>query len=151
MEENYEDIDMKILKDIIKSTLISILVSTFIFVIVGLIFDQVGGGTFALDNYRFTKMVAACVVTGLGFGVPTFLYNMENIPMPLASVIHLGVGFTVYFFAASRVGWIPKQAGTVASVCTIVGVIVVGLIIWACFLKYNKNLSDRMNKALEAK
>ncbi|MCR5226933.1 MAG: DUF3021 domain-containing protein [Eubacterium sp.] len=140
-----------IVKDIVKSTVISILMSTFIFVIVGVIFDQIGKGTFTTSNYGFTKMVLACVFTGLGFGVPTFLYSMENIPMFLSSIIHLGIGFTVYFFVASQVGWIPKQAGTVASVCTIVGVIVVGLIIWGCFLKYNKNLADRMNKALEQK
>ena len=142
---------MKIMKDIIKSTIISILVSTFIFVIVGLVFDQIGNGTFALSDYRFTKMVLACIVTGLGFGVPTFLYNMDNIPMPLASVIHLGIGFTVYFIAASRVGWIPKEAGTIASVCTIAGIIVVGMVIWIGFLKYNRNLAEKMNKALESK
>ena len=142
---------MKILKDIIKSTVISILTSTFIFVIVGLVFDQVGKGTFSLTDYKFTKMVIACIITGLGFGVPTFLYNLDNIPMPLASVIHLGIGFTIYFIAASRVGWIPREAGTIASVSTIAGVIVVGMIIWICFLKYNKDLADKMNKALDNK
>ena len=142
---------MKILKDIIKSTVISILASTFIFVIVGLVFDQVGKGTFSLTEYKFTKMVIACIITGLGFGVPTFLYNMENIPVPLASVIHLGIGFTIYFVAASRVGWIPREAGVVASVSTIAGVIVVGMIIWICFLKYNKELAEKMNKALDNK
>ena len=140
-----------LLLDIIKSTVISILMSTFIFVIVGMIFDQIGGGTFTMSNYGFTKMVLACVVTGLGFGVPTFLYSMDNVPTPLASVIHLGVGFTIYFIAASRVGWIPKQAGTVASLCTIIGVIVVGMAIWAGFLKYNKNLAEKMNKVLESR
>ena len=146
-----ENDDMKILKDIIKSTVISILASTFIFVIVGLVFDQVGKGTFSLTDYKFTKMVIACIITGLGFGVPTFLYNLDNIPMPLASVIHLGIGFTIYFIAASRVGWIPREAGTIASVSTIAGVIVVGMIIWICFLKYNKDLADKMNKALDNK
>jgi hypothetical protein len=146
-----ENDDMKILKDIIKSTVISILTSTFIFVIVGLVFDQVGKGTFSLTDYKFTKMVIACIITGLGFGVPTFLYNLDNIPMPLASVIHLGIGFTIYFIAASRVGWIPREAGTIASVSTIAGVIVVGMIIWICFLKYNKDLADKMNKALDNK
>ena len=142
---------MKVFKDILKSTLISIVASMCIFVIVGLVFDQVGKGTFALNDYMFTKMVIACVITGLGFGVPTFLYSMENIPMAFASIIHLGIGFAIYFLVASQVGWIPKQAGTVACVATVAGVIVVGLIIWACFLKYNKNLAERMNKALEQK
>ena len=105
----------------------------------------------AKDITEFTKMVVACIITGLGFGVPTFLYSKDNVPMFLASIIHLGIGFTVYFIAAANVGWIPTSAGITASVVTIVGVIVIGIIIWLCFLKYNKNLADKMNKAISEK
>ena len=142
---------MKIIKDVFKSALISIMMSMCIFVIVGLVFDQMGNGVFRMENYQFSKMVLACVITGLGFGVPTFLYSMDGIPMFLASVIHLGVGFTIYFLVAAKVGWIPTSAGRIASFVTIVGVIVIGLIIWICFMKYNKNLAERMNKALSEK
>ena len=139
---------MKIVKDILKSAAISILISLCIFVIVGMVFDQKGNGTFKLENYQFTKMVLACVVTGLGFGVPTFLYSLDNIPMFLASIIHLGIGFTLYFIVAANVGWIPTSAGITASIITVVGMIFIGMIIWVCFMKYNKNLADKMNKAL---
>ncbi len=139
---------MKIVKDILKSAAISILISLCIFVIVGMVFDQKGNGTFKLENYQFTKMVLACVVTGLGFGVPTFLYSLDNIPMFLASIIHLGIGFTIYFIVAANVGWIPTSAGITASIITVVGMIFIGMIIWVCFMKYNKNLADKMNKAL---
>ncbi len=142
---------MKVIKDIIKSAVISILVSMCIFVLIGMIFDIKGKGTFVLENYQFTKMVVACIITGLGFGVPTFLYSKDNVPMFLASIIHLGIGFTVYFIVAANVGWIPTSAGITASVVTIVGVIVIGIIIWLCFLKYNKNLADKMNKAISEK
>lgn len=141
--------NMKVLKDVFKSALISIMMSMCIFVIVGLVFDQVGNGVFKLENYQFSKMVLACVITGLGFGVPTFLYSMDGIPLFFASIIHLGVGFTLYFLAAAKVGWIPTSAGLTASLVTIVGVIVIGLIIWGCFMKYNKNLAERMNKAID--
>ena len=83
---------MKIIKDVIKSALISIMMSMCIFVIVGVVFDQIGNGVFKMENYQFSKMVLACVITGLGFGVPTFLYSVERIPMFLASIIHLGIG-----------------------------------------------------------
>ena len=142
---------MKIFKDILKSAGISILLSLCIFVIVGMIFDLHGKGTFVMENYQFTKMVFACIITGLGFGVPTFLYTMDNIPMFLASIIHLGIGFTIYFIVAANVGWIPTSVGFTASIVTVIGVIIVGLIIWACFLKYNKNLADKMNKAIAEK
>ena len=149
MIDNWTRFDnMKIIKDVIKSALISIMMSMCIFVIVGLVFDQIGNGNFNLDNYRFSKMVLACVITGLGFGVPTFLYSMDGIPKFLASIIHLGIGFTIYFLVASIVGWIPTSAGLSACLITIIGMIIVGIIIWVCFMKYNKNLADRMNDAL---
>ena len=150
MLDNWIGVDnMKIIKDVLKSALISIMMSMCIFVIVGVVFDQIGNGVFKMENYQFSKMVLACVITGLGFGVPTFLYSVERIPMFLASIIHLGIGFTVYFLVAATVGWIPTSAGFTASLITIVGVIIVGVVIWICFMKYNKNLASRMNNALD--
>ena len=98
---------MNKLKDILKSSLISMMMSFTIFVIVGMIFDLTGGGTFHMENHGFTKMAFACMITGLGFGVPSVLYSMEQLPMPLATVLHLGTGFAIYFIAATYVGWIP--------------------------------------------
>lgn len=142
---------MKILKDMMKAAAISIMMSMTLFAIVGVVFDLLGKGVFALDNYGFTKMVIACVATGLGFGVPSVLYHLENMPVAFAAVIHLGIGLAVYFFAAAKVGWIPVQAGTVACVCTIVGMLAITFLIWICFMKYYKDLAKRMNRELRAK
>lgn len=140
---------MKVLKEVLKSIFVSVALSFIIFVIVGIVFDILNGGTFTLKGYGFTKMAFACVLTGLGFGVPTLLYNSERISWPLASVIHLGIGFTIYFVAASFVGWIPVERGVTACIITIAGVIVIGVVIWLCFMRYYRNLADKMNQALE--
>ena len=91
---------MKNFKVVMKRAFISIAMSFIIFIVIGIIFDMKDGGNFTLTDYGFTKMALACVVTGLGFGVPTILYNSERISQTLASVIHLGIGFTIYFAAA---------------------------------------------------
>ncbi|MBR6477017.1 MAG: DUF3021 domain-containing protein [Lachnospiraceae bacterium] len=142
---------MKMLKEMVRSAAISVMMSMTIFGIVGVVFDQVGKGSFSLDNYGFTKMMIACLVTGLAFGVPSVLYHVENVPVAVAAVIHLGIGLAVYFFAAAKVGWIPTSAGTVACVCTIVGMILVTLLIWVCFMAYYKSLAERMNRELQAR
>ena len=139
---------MKTFKVVAKRALVSIAMSLFIFIAIGMYFDIKESGTFTLTDYGFTKMVLACIVSGLGFGVPTILYNSEKISPALASVIHLGIGFAIYFAAASFVGWIPVERGLKACVITVVGVVVIGLIIWICFMKYNKDLAAKMNKAL---
>lgn len=74
----------------------------------------------------------------------------ENIKEPYA-VIHMGIGLAVYFFAALKVGWIPVEAGTTACVCTVIGVIVITVLIWLGFMKYNKNLAEKMNQAIRDK
>ena len=142
---------MKLFKEIIKRVFISIAMSFIIFIAIGIIFDIKDGGNFTLTDYGFTKMTLACVVSGLGFGVPTLLYNSDRISPTIASVLHLGIGFTIYFAAASSVGWITAERGIKACVITVVSVIVIGLIIWVCFMKYNKNLAEKMNKALGEK
>ena len=140
---------MKTFKEVMKRAFISIAMSFIIFIVIGIIFDIKDGGNFTLTDYGFTKMVLACIVTGLGFGVPTLLYNSERRSQTLAAVIHLGIGFTIYFAAASFVGWIPVERGIKACVITVVSVVLIGLIIWLCFMKYNRDLADKMNKALK--
>ena len=142
---------MKMFKEIMKRVFISIAMSFVIFIVIGIMFDIKDGGNFTLTDYGFTKMALACVVTGLGFGVPTLLYNSDRISPTLASLVHLGIGFAIYFAAASFVGWIPVERGITACVITVVSVIVIGLIIWICFMKYNKNLAEKMNKAIGEK
>ncbi|MCR5249858.1 MAG: DUF3021 domain-containing protein [Lachnospiraceae bacterium] len=140
---------MKTGKEIFRTVVISIMMSMGIFVIVGVVFDVINHGEFSMSGYAFTKMALACVATGLGFGVPTFLYKAERMPMPLAAVIHLGIGLAVYFFAASKVGWIPVQAGTLACVISVAGMVLISILIWLGFMKYNRDMAARINEALE--
>ena len=78
-------------KDLVKSTAISIGMAMTIFCLVGVVFDVGYKGNFSLDDYRFTKMVAGCVLVGLGFGVPTIVYRKDNLPMPIRVIIHMGI------------------------------------------------------------
>ena len=142
---------MKMGKEMLRSTVISIMMSATIFVIIGMVFDVIGKGSFSMEDYGFTKMVLACVATGIGFGVPSVLYHVEKLPMPLAAVLHLGIGLTIYFFAAFQVGWIPVAAGKVACICSVAGMVALTVIIWLGFMKYYKDLAEKMNQALREK
>ena len=97
-------------KDLIKSSVISIGMAMTIFCLVGVVFDVCYKGNFSLDDYRFTKMVAGCVLVGLGFGVPTIVYRKDNLPMPIRVIIHMGIGCVVYTIIAYAVGWIGGSA-----------------------------------------
>ena len=87
-------------KDLLKSTAISIGMAMTIFCLAGVVFDIGYKGNFSLDNYRSTKMVVGCVLVGLGFGLPTIVYRKDSIPMPIKVIVHMGIGCVVYTVVA---------------------------------------------------
>lgn len=139
-----------IVKDIIKSTVISIGMAMAIFCLVGIVFDVGNRGTFSLDNYRFTKMVVGCVLIGLGFGVPTVVYNKDNLPMPIRVLIHMGIGCVVYTIVAYAVGWIGGSATILQGIIIACIQLGVAFIIWFCFMRYYRKEARKMNERIQA-
>ena len=133
------------MKKIMKSTVISIGISTFIFCMIGIVFDMIYHGNFTMEGYSFTKMVSACILIGMGFGLPTVVYDKEAIPMPLQCVIHMGIGCVVYTIAAFWAGWIPADRGIGFCVLLVVAQLAVAFLIWFCFLKYYQRQAQNMN------
>ena len=91
-----------VIKDLLKSTVISIAMALTIFCLIGMAFDIAYGGTFSLENYCYTKMALGSILVGLGFGVPTVVYNIEKIPQPIKVIIHMGIGCVIYTVVALR-------------------------------------------------
>ena len=137
-------------KDLIRSTVISIGMALTIFCLVGIVFDIGYGGNFSLENYRFTKMVVGSLLVGLGFGVPTIVYNKESLPMPIRVIIHMGTGCVVYTLVAYAVGWYGCSA-TVIQGMIIAGIqLLVAFVIWFCFMRYYRREAKKMNEKLQA-
>ena len=126
-----------IIKDLLKSVVISIGMALVIFSLVCVVFDICNKGSFSLENYRLTKMVAASVIVGLGFGVPTVVYNSERLPMPVK--------------VAFAVGWFGGSA-TLAQGLIIAGIqLAVAFVIWFCFMRYYRKEAKRMNEKIQSK
>lgn len=137
------------IKDLLKSTVISIGMSMAIFCLVGVMFDICYKGNFSLDNYRFTKMVVGCVLVGLGFGVPTIIYRKDNLPMPIRVIIHMGIGCVVYTVVAYAVGWIGGSA-TIGQEITIAAIqLGVAFVIWFLFMRYYRVEAKKMNDKIQ--
>ena len=139
-----------IIKDLIKSTIISIGMALTIFCLVGIMFDVSYGGNFSLEGYQFTKMVIGSAIVGLGFGVPTIVYNSDKIPQPIKVVIHMGIGLVIYTLVAFAVGWFGGST-SLAQGLIIAGIqLVVAFIIWFCFMRYYKKEAKKMNDKIQA-
>ena len=137
-------------KDILKSTVISIGMALAIFSLVGIVFDVGYGGNFCLDHYRFTKMIIGCIILGIGFGVPTVVYSSERLPMPIKVLIHMGIGLTVYTIVAYAVGWIGGAASLGQGLVIAAIQIAVAFIIWFGFMRHYRAEVRKMNEVIQA-
>ena len=137
-------------KELFKSIVISIGMALAIFCIVGIFFDVSSGGKFSLENYSFTKMVLGSMIVGLGFGVPTIVYNKDSLPMPIRVIIHMGTGCVIYTVVAYSVGWIGGSATVLQGILIALVQPAVAFIIWFCFMCFYRKEAKKMNEKLQA-
>ena len=138
------------MKDLLKSVVISIGMALAIFSIVGIIFDIMGGGVYTLEGYRYTKMVIASVIVGLGFGVPTMVYRSDKLPLPVKVLVHMGIGCIVYTIVAFSVGWIGGSTSVLQGILIACIQLAVAFVIWFCFMRYYRKEADEMNKKISS-
>lgn len=138
------------LKDLVKSTAISIGMAMTIFCLIGIVYDIGNKGSFSLMDYGFTKMVIGCVLVGLGFGVPTVVYRKDNLPMPVRVVIHMGIGCVIYTIVAYAVGWIGGSATFIQGIIIAVIQLAVAFVIWFIFMRYYNAEAKKMNDKIQA-
>ena len=124
-------------KDLVKSTAISIGMAMTIFCLVGVVFDVGYKGNFSLDDYRFTKMVIGC-------------YRKDNLPMPIRVIIHMGIGCVVYTVVAYTVGWIGGSATIGQGIIIAAIQLAIAFLIWFLFMRYYRAEAKRMNDKIQA-
>ncbi len=137
------------MKDLLRSIVISIGMALTIFCVIGVIFDFIYSGNFVMESYHFSKMVLGCIIVGLGFGIPTVVYENDKIAMPMQCLMHMGIGCIVYTLVAFAVGWIPVEKGFGICLCVIAGQLAFAFLIWICFLRYYKKMAYKMNKKIK--
>lgn len=137
------------MKEIFKSSIIGIGMSMAIFCIIGITFDVRFGGQFSMENYQFTKMVIGCVLVGLGFGIPSVVYNKESLPMPIKFLIHMGIGCVVYTITAYNVGWIGNTSSILQNIVIVLVQLAVAFIIWLFFMMFYRREAQKMNEKLQ--
>ena len=136
-------------KDLVRSTVISIGMALAIFCCVGVFFDIINGGTFTLTDHRFTKMVIGSALVGIGFGVPSMVYNSEKLPMPVKVLIHMGIGCTIYTLVAYSVGWFGGSATITQGLVIAAIQLLVAFIIWFCFMRFYRKEAKQMNEKIQ--
>ncbi len=134
------------LKNLLKSVVISIGLSLTIFNLVCIAFDVSYSGNFSLEGYRMTKMIIGCLFIGLGYGVPSIVYENDSLPMPIKVLIHMGIGCIVNTLVAFAVGWINGPKSLVRGISI---QLTVAFIIWFCFMRFYRSEAKKMNDKIQ--
>ncbi|MBS7262706.1 MAG: DUF3021 domain-containing protein [Eubacteriales bacterium] len=136
------------MKGILKGSLRGVGMALFMFCAVCIVFDIVGGGNFARENYDMTKMIVGALICGIAWGAPSVVYTKENLPRPMQILIHMGIGCVVYTAVAFAVGWIPAALSPGKKILIVACQIALAFAIWFGFHLHYKKEAKRMNEKI---
>lgn len=120
-----------------------------VLVFVNLVGIAIKGEVFLqISAQEYMKQVICSIITGIGFTLPSLVYNNENVARGIQVVIHMGIGLTVYFLVSFYAGWIPVQYGISGIISTVVIALITSFAIWFCFYLYHKEEAKKINKKL---
>ena len=138
------------IKKIIGRTLSGISYGCFWMVGYGIIFNLMPDKAhFESLMSNFTIQAIGSMLVGIGFVLPTLIYDSENLSLFVKTLIHLGIGVPFFFVVGFFLGWLPKDLGIGNIFFMILGCIVVSFVIWFGFYLYYKNESKLINKRLK--
>lgn len=139
------------MKKILWTSLQGIGIACTIFTIFGIIFDLTGTDGLSFGTGQFTREAIGAILVGIGFSVPSEIYNSEKLPFFLKFIFHMGIGCTVYIITAFQVGWIPVEFGWKNCLFFIIGELLIAFIIWLGFASHYKKLAKNMNQRIQEK
>lgn len=94
--------------------------------------------------------IIVSAIVGITFNVGSLVYD-SKLPRILQTLIHMGVGMTVFFIGAYFAKWIPMEAGLPAVLGFIIFAFVVSFAIWGGFLIYYHLEAKSIYKQLKNK
>ena len=118
------------LKDIIESLALGAFVGCFILCLVEI-------------------MISLIVVAGFGFSLPSFIYEREDIPLPIQVLFQMGIGMAVLFAIAIYLGWMTITMGIGPILEWVVIAFIFGAIFWIGFYLYYSYEAKEINKKLK--
>lgn len=137
---------MKLIKLIIKGICWGCTISIFILMTGA---ATVGDSFLDMGADYFIRQSIASMIVGIGFSVPTLIYDKESLSRKIQTLIHMGIGFLVFFPIAYCLGWIPVVFGWGAALLSVVIALVISFAIWYGYYLYYKREAKKLNQKLE--
>ena len=139
------------IKKIVCNTICGICLGCTVFTLLGIILAFIDNKYLMMTSSEFIINAICSIVSGVGFYLPSIVYENDKISRGLQVLVHMGVGLTVYLVCSFYAGWIPVERGILVTITSIIIMITISFIIWFGFYIYNKNEAKKINAKLQEK
>jgi hypothetical protein len=141
---------LKKIKEIISNLFIGLAGGCLILTLISIFAFSLGYEGYISDFMaNYVKYSFVAMVIGVGFSLPSIVYEREDLSMPLKVLIHMGTGMTVYFLAVLYAGWIPASLGIGALIISLLIGISIAVVIWFGFYLYYREEALKINKQIK--
>ena len=138
------------MKKLLNAAWSGIALSAAVFVVTSMLIGfRYGEAQFASGS-GMARMCVAVLVIGLGFGVPSLIYETE-LPTGLKVLIHMGTGTIVMLAVSIWVGWIDFSRGWLPCLLFAAFQIAVAFVLWLLTCVRIKKDAKQMNERIEEK
>ncbi len=138
------------LKDIIESLALGAFVGCFILCLVEIMISLIAGPeNISFSGTDIINGVLGSIVAGFGFSLPSFIYEREDIPLPIQVLFQMGIGMVVLFAIAIYLGWMTITMGIGPILEWVVIAFIFGAIFWIGFYFYYSYEAKEINKKLK--
>lgn len=138
------------MKEYIKLIIQGMAIGSLILIILSIIGIYFGGNQFStlLINNFITYAIAAMII-GIGFSLPSLIYENNKISSLSQFLIHMFIGMIIFIITSLYVGWIPTDYGIGAIITWILIAIGFAILIWLGFYLYYKKEASDINKQIK--
>ena len=138
------------MKKALQSAWRGICTAALVYLALCFIFGLSGGEEKFASGYGMARSVAAVVLIGIGFGLPSLIYETE-LHIALKVLIHMGIGCTVMVGASILAGWLRPELGLMPFLGLLGVEIVCAFAIWGWNLLRCRKLAKELNDRLQEK
>ena len=110
-----------------------------------------GNDWFTFGPHSYAKQVIAAIIVGMGWVVPTLVYDSKKLSKGMQVSIHLLIGFGIYIPCAFYMQWIPTSQGMGTLLTTVLIMLVCSFLIYLGFYFYYRNEAKKLNSRIKEK
>ena len=138
------------LVDIIEKLALGAFVGCFIVMCVMVLLSfEVGPSVIKFSGTDVVNAFLGSIVIGWAFSLCRFIYERDDLPLPLQVIFQMGIGMTVLFAVAIYLHWMPITLGWAPIITWVLIACVFAAVFWLGFYVYYYLVARDLNNKIK--